>query len=383
MSPRDSHVDQDLRPPRLANAFLSLSESSPPIPESEVPRWSCVYKDRLFRVFSRRRFDLALPLDRLTRMRENDVDTAISGTALLRAFQRESLWIVLFNSDRNWRERVDDGGFEKRCSIEALITLEAIVFLAGNDMGRCWRCCDRHRVEIEPEIACYLFFLRGCDWTLPKSFVPTPCRHTRSDRGTASYLSPSTARNHRGEYTLQCSFDPYCWTAVDVHPSRALNYPLRRSNPFIPFGENVRQNFFSSRNIAPRNIRLVPHCLFRGRKEYFRDWKRNFEKKFANRIDEVFVEECYFWKKKYWKTFWRRSRGTAIEKKEREGVAARDCTGTHASGRTTNVQKEPAKRAWNVGRNVVDETAKERKRSSKNGGDREEGAATLGSLTHI
>lgn len=94
-------MDQDLRPPRLANAFLSLSESSPPIPESEVPRWSCVYKDRLFRVFSRRRFDLALPLDRLTRMRENDVDTAISGTALLRAFQRESLWIVLFNSDRN------------------------------------------------------------------------------------------------------------------------------------------------------------------------------------------------------------------------------------------------------------------------------------------
>lgn len=41
----------------------------------------------------------------------------------------------------------------------------------------------------------------------------------------------------------------------------------------------------------------MPHCLFRGRKEYFRDWKRNFEKKFANRIDEVFVEECYFWKK--------------------------------------------------------------------------------------
>lgn len=81
-------------------SFLSPNRP-PPIPESEVPRWSCVYKDRLFRVFSRRRFDLALPLDRLTRMRENDVDTAISGTALLRAFQRESLWIVLFNSDRN------------------------------------------------------------------------------------------------------------------------------------------------------------------------------------------------------------------------------------------------------------------------------------------
>lgn len=260
-------------------SFLSPNRP-PPIPESEVPRWSCVYKDRLFRVFSRRRFDLALPLDRLTRTRENDVDTAISGTALLRAFQRESLWIVLFNSDRNWRERVDDGGFEKRRSIEALITLEAIVFLAGNDMGRCWGCCDRHRAEIEPEIACYLFFLRGCDWTLPKSFVPTPCRHTRSDRGTASYLSPSTARNHRGEYTLQCSFDPYCWTAVDVHPSRALNYPLRRSNPFIPFGENVRQNFFSSRNIAPRNIRAP---LFISGKERILSW---LEKEFREKIRE-------------------------------------------------------------------------------------------------
>lgn len=32
---------------------------------------------------------------------------------------------------------MDDGGFEKRRSIEGLITLEAIVFLAGNDMGRC------------------------------------------------------------------------------------------------------------------------------------------------------------------------------------------------------------------------------------------------------
>lgn len=39
-----------------------------------------------------------------------------------------------------------------------------------------------HRVEIEPAITRYLFFLRGCDWALPKSFVPTPCRHTRSDR---------------------------------------------------------------------------------------------------------------------------------------------------------------------------------------------------------
>lgn len=127
----------------------------------------------------------------------------------------------------------------------------------------------------------------------------------------------------------------------------------------------------------------MPHCLFRGRKEYFRDWKRNFEKKFANRIDEVFVEECYFWKKKILEDILtEKPRNGHRGEGERGGCGTR-LHGTHASGRTTNVQKEPAKRAWNVGRNVVDETAKERKRSSKNGGDREEGAATLGSLTHI
>lgn len=208
--------------------------------------------------------------------------------------------------------------------------------------------------------------------------MPTPCRHTRSDRGTASYLSPSTARNHRGEYTLQCSFDPYCWTAVDVHPSRALNYPLRRSNPFIPLGENVRQNFFSSRNIAPRNIRLVPHCLFRGRKEYFRDWKRNFEKKFANRIDEVFVQECYFWKKKILEDILtEKSRNGHRGEGERGGCGTRlhgnACVGTHdkrAKGAREASMERGAKRG---GRNGQREEKEQQERGGSRGRSRDLG----------
>lgn len=50
---------QDLRPP---SSLLASFPFSLRVVLFEIPWWSCVYKDRLFRLFSRRRFDLSLSL---------------------------------------------------------------------------------------------------------------------------------------------------------------------------------------------------------------------------------------------------------------------------------------------------------------------------------
>lgn len=404
---------QDLRPP---SSLLASFPFSLRVVLSETPWWSCVYKDRLFRLFSRRRFDLSLSfsLDRFTWIelwRGKRRGYSHFWNCSIKSF---STWISMgsfFKIETDENTFVDRGvktneSINQDGLLVRITTFEEIVFLAGTIWADVEDVATPRR-DRAGDYVLFIFFLRGCDWTLPKSFVPTPCRHTRSDRGTASYLSPSTARNHRGEYTSQCSFDPYCWTAVDVHHSRTFNYPL--STIEKPFS-SVQKDESSFVKISSLRGNIILKILFLNiifdscptvcQKSLFRLFQRrifsktNFEKEdwekirgknivipFVGRIDidKIFVEEYYF-------RFGKKILEDILTKKARNGHRREGERGLrHATARERmrrdlvrtrpldKCAKGAAKRAWNE----VDETAKERKRSAKNGegGDREERAS--------
>lgn len=210
-----------------------------------------------------------------------------------------------------------------------------------------------HRVEIEPAITRYLFFLRGCDWALPKSFVPTPCRHTRSDREN----QPPIFR--LPPWRIYITMLVWSILLDSRRCSSFTNFELSSSlQPFyIPFGKARLSKFLLFQKIL-LFFRIFDSCLH----SLFRENSRNINN---SRFGKKILEDILTKKPSKRR---RGGCGTRPQRMRRDVVRTRPLDERAKGAREASMERRWTKRA------------KRGKGASRTGGGE---GATLGSLTHI